>query len=175
MHRCHIFEMNGESYRFRESMKAKKGRKTESVRAVWRTSSAKTPGCQGMLQGGTGHDGNGALLCESLENGVEDHGAASVGSRYLPVWRHVSRHACPPSKPWVRQYKCVVCKREFYCDKSKLTCGPKCEKRYRQRARRIIAAGPAELLGEKFMARDNARQELPVRSPGLWWGPDQRP
>src|SRR4051812_24707141 len=28
-HRCHIFEMNGESYRFRESMKAKKGRKGE--------------------------------------------------------------------------------------------------------------------------------------------------
>jgi DNA replication protein DnaC len=28
IHRCHIFEMNGESYRFRESMKAKKGRKT---------------------------------------------------------------------------------------------------------------------------------------------------
>ncbi len=27
-HRCHIFEMNGESYRFRESLKAKKGRKT---------------------------------------------------------------------------------------------------------------------------------------------------
>ncbi len=27
-HRCHIFEMNGESYRFRESMQAKKGRKT---------------------------------------------------------------------------------------------------------------------------------------------------
>lgn len=27
-HRCHIFEMNGESYRFRESMKAKKNRKT---------------------------------------------------------------------------------------------------------------------------------------------------
>jgi DNA replication protein DnaC len=25
-HRCHIFEMNGESYRFRESMKAKKER-----------------------------------------------------------------------------------------------------------------------------------------------------
>ena len=24
-HRCHIFEMNGESYRFRESVKAKKG------------------------------------------------------------------------------------------------------------------------------------------------------
>ena len=24
-HRCHIFEMNGERYRFRESMKAKKG------------------------------------------------------------------------------------------------------------------------------------------------------
>ena len=28
-HRCHIFEMNGESYRFRESMKMKKGRKAE--------------------------------------------------------------------------------------------------------------------------------------------------
>ncbi len=26
-HRCHIFEMNGESYRFRESMKAKKAAK----------------------------------------------------------------------------------------------------------------------------------------------------
>ncbi len=26
-HRCHIFEMNGESYRFRESVKAKKGKK----------------------------------------------------------------------------------------------------------------------------------------------------
>jgi DNA replication protein DnaC len=26
-HRCHIFEMNGESYRFRESMKARKGKK----------------------------------------------------------------------------------------------------------------------------------------------------
>jgi DNA replication protein DnaC len=25
-HRCHIFEMNGESYRFRESMKAKKAK-----------------------------------------------------------------------------------------------------------------------------------------------------
>ena len=24
-HRCHIFEMNGESYRFRESMKGKQG------------------------------------------------------------------------------------------------------------------------------------------------------
>jgi DNA replication protein DnaC len=29
-HRCHIFEMNGESYRFRESMKAKKGRKGDT-------------------------------------------------------------------------------------------------------------------------------------------------
>jgi DNA replication protein DnaC len=29
-HRCHIFEMNGESYRFRESMKAKKGRKADT-------------------------------------------------------------------------------------------------------------------------------------------------
>ena len=28
-HRCHIFEMNGESYRFRESMKSKKSRKPE--------------------------------------------------------------------------------------------------------------------------------------------------
>ena len=28
-HHCHIFEMNGESYRFRESMKAKKSRKSE--------------------------------------------------------------------------------------------------------------------------------------------------
>jgi DNA replication protein DnaC len=28
-HRCHIFEMNGESYRFRESMKSKKSRKLE--------------------------------------------------------------------------------------------------------------------------------------------------
>jgi DNA replication protein DnaC len=27
-HRCHIFEMNGESFRFRESMKSKKGRKS---------------------------------------------------------------------------------------------------------------------------------------------------
>jgi DNA replication protein DnaC len=28
-HRCHIFEMNGESYRFRESMKSRKAKKTE--------------------------------------------------------------------------------------------------------------------------------------------------
>ena len=28
-HRCHIFEMNGESYRFRESMKSKKNRKSD--------------------------------------------------------------------------------------------------------------------------------------------------
>ena len=28
-HRCHIFEMNGESYRFRESMKTKKAKKSE--------------------------------------------------------------------------------------------------------------------------------------------------
>ena len=28
-HRCHIFEMNGESYRFRESMKTKKLKKAE--------------------------------------------------------------------------------------------------------------------------------------------------
>ncbi len=29
-HRCHIFEMNGESYRFRESMKAKKGKSNKA-------------------------------------------------------------------------------------------------------------------------------------------------
>jgi DNA replication protein DnaC len=29
-HRCHIFEMNGESFRFRESMKSKKGRKADA-------------------------------------------------------------------------------------------------------------------------------------------------
>ncbi len=28
-HHCHIFEMNGDSYRFRESMKSKKSRKSE--------------------------------------------------------------------------------------------------------------------------------------------------
>jgi DNA replication protein DnaC len=28
-HRCHIFEMNGESYRFRESMKSKKPKKSD--------------------------------------------------------------------------------------------------------------------------------------------------
>ncbi len=28
-HRCHIFEMNSESFRFRESMKNKKGKKAE--------------------------------------------------------------------------------------------------------------------------------------------------
>jgi len=28
-HHCYIFDMNGESYRFRESMKTKKGRKAE--------------------------------------------------------------------------------------------------------------------------------------------------
>ena len=28
-HRCHIFEMNGESYRFRESMKSKKNKNTK--------------------------------------------------------------------------------------------------------------------------------------------------
>ena len=28
-HRCHIFEMNGESYRFRESMRAKKDREAK--------------------------------------------------------------------------------------------------------------------------------------------------
>jgi DNA replication protein DnaC len=33
-HRCHIFEMNGESYRFRESMRARKGRKAEGAAAL---------------------------------------------------------------------------------------------------------------------------------------------
>ena len=32
-HRCHIFEMNGESYRFRESMKNKKVKKSEELRS----------------------------------------------------------------------------------------------------------------------------------------------
>jgi DNA replication protein DnaC len=31
-HRCHIFEMNGESYRFRESMKAKKDKDTKKIK-----------------------------------------------------------------------------------------------------------------------------------------------
>src|SRR5215218_1914824 len=31
-HRCHIFEMNGESYRFRESMKTKKDRETKKAK-----------------------------------------------------------------------------------------------------------------------------------------------
>jgi DNA replication protein DnaC len=38
IHRCEIFEMNGESYRFRESTKAKKGRKTG-----WASSSRSCP------------------------------------------------------------------------------------------------------------------------------------
>jgi DNA replication protein DnaC len=29
LHRCHVFEMNGESYRFRESMKNKKSKKAQ--------------------------------------------------------------------------------------------------------------------------------------------------
>jgi DNA replication protein DnaC len=32
-HRCHIFEMNGESYRFRESMKARKGKSAKATEA----------------------------------------------------------------------------------------------------------------------------------------------
>jgi DNA replication protein DnaC len=31
-HRCHIFEMNGESYRFRESLKAKKDRSPKKAK-----------------------------------------------------------------------------------------------------------------------------------------------
>jgi hypothetical protein len=30
-YRCHIFEMNGESYRFRESMKSKRAKKSEQA------------------------------------------------------------------------------------------------------------------------------------------------
>ena len=54
-----------------------------------------------MLQGGTGHDGDGALPGESLEDVVKDHGAASLECRYLLVWRHFTRPITPPSKPWV--------------------------------------------------------------------------
>jgi hypothetical protein len=57
------------------------------------------PGVQGVFQGGPGHDGDGALLCEPVENGVQDHGAASVEFHYLPVWRHFSRRISPTSKP----------------------------------------------------------------------------
>ena len=39
------------------------------------------PGVQGVLQGGPGHDGDGALLCEPLEDVVEDHGARGTISR----------------------------------------------------------------------------------------------
>jgi DNA replication protein DnaC len=35
-HRCHIFEMNGESFRFRESMKSKKGRKADGEKSELR-------------------------------------------------------------------------------------------------------------------------------------------
>ena len=38
-------------------------------------------GFQGVCQGGPGHDGDGALRCEPLENDVEGHGAASVECR----------------------------------------------------------------------------------------------
>jgi hypothetical protein len=34
-------------------------------------------GCEGVLQGGTDHDGNGTLLDEPLEDLIKDHGAAS--------------------------------------------------------------------------------------------------
>jgi hypothetical protein len=37
-----------------------------------------------MLQGGTGHDGDGALPCESLEDVIEDHGATPVECLDLP-------------------------------------------------------------------------------------------
>jgi hypothetical protein len=57
-------------------------------------------GGEGMPQGGTGHDGNGTLPGKPLEDVVEDHGAASVGCRYLLVKRYFSRPITPPSKPW---------------------------------------------------------------------------
>ena len=57
-------------------------------------------GGEGVLQGGTGHDGDGALPGESLEDVVKDHGAASLECRYLLVWRHFTRPIAPPSKPW---------------------------------------------------------------------------
>ena len=53
-----------------------------------------------MLQGGTGHDGDGTLPDEPLEDVAEDHGAASVECRYLLVWQHFTRPITPPSKPW---------------------------------------------------------------------------
>jgi hypothetical protein len=45
-HHCRIFDMNGESYRFRESMKAKKGRKSALDQSAVFTQSAhfKGPG-----------------------------------------------------------------------------------------------------------------------------------
>src|SRR5205823_6191770 len=60
------------------------------------------PGAQCVFQGGPSHDGDGALLCEPLEDVVEDHGAASVECHYLPVWRHFSRRITPTSKPCPR-------------------------------------------------------------------------
>jgi hypothetical protein len=42
-------------------------------------------GVQGVFQSGPGHDGDGALLDDLLEDGVKEHGVASVGNRYLPV------------------------------------------------------------------------------------------
>src|SRR5512135_1336146 len=57
-------------------------------------------GREGVLQGGTGHDRDGALPGESLEDIVQDHGAASLEYCYPLVWRYFTRPITPPSKPW---------------------------------------------------------------------------
>src|SRR5262249_24460568 len=60
------------------------------------------PGGEGVLQGGTDHDGDGTLLNEALEDVVENHRAASLECRYLLLWRHLTKPISPPSKPWVK-------------------------------------------------------------------------
>jgi hypothetical protein len=60
------------------------------------------PGREGVLQGGTGHDGDGAPTGGSLEDVVKDHSATSLECRYRLLWRHFTRPIAPPSKPWIR-------------------------------------------------------------------------
>ncbi len=43
-------------------------------------------GGEGVLQGGTDHDSDRALLGESLEDVVKDHSATSLECRYLLSW-----------------------------------------------------------------------------------------
>jgi hypothetical protein len=43
-------------------------------------------GGEGVLQGGTGQDGDGALTGESLEDVVRDHSATPLECRYLLLW-----------------------------------------------------------------------------------------